>query len=352
MPTSTIGPTSVYDGQTTSHTIQSDIIINDQQIRWQGESYTETNTNFDNLAITENSTKTFLKDESTEKTLRVDGDFSLESDETFEGFNIWWEYDASALNSVDTNVSGNPDDGPYDCSFTQYDIKDNVIATGELAQHGDLWCHSKSNTRARMGNSDDSSQPAGKSYEQDLGDSYFDVHFHPYEGVVQENTIKATVAKTYSYETTGSTYDTKSPSVSNDVSASGPFQLDDGEWSSWYSLSGLTPGTTNDIYHSIDGSGDATFEIEYTWEYAFPSPVYGTVGFYDESDGVWKECAVTTETDESLEYDHIKVYSKDQSTWGTLDVVPVSDDDAISGWEFYDSDLGWFAPRAYTTTQG
>jgi hypothetical protein len=148
--------------------------------------------------------------------------------------------------------------------------------------------------------------------------------------------------------TTTTYYDTKDPSVSGDVSGSYNGVLNDGETSPWQTLSGLITGE-NTFNHSISQSNKANFRFEFEWEQIAPDPVHGTVAFYDDSMNVMRECSVADPTNSKLEYNHVAVYNESQDSWGALDVVDVSDPNAIESHQFYDSTVGWLAPREYNT---
>lgn len=151
-------------------------------------------------------------------------------------------------------------------------------------------------------------------------------------------------------ESTTTTESTTNPEISGDVTAdSGSITLNDGETSNWYTASGLEPNSET-FTHSIDGSYEAQFQLEFTYEPDIPDPVNGTVALYDSSAGVWRECAVADPSDVSLDYNHVSVYNSTTSNWGALDVVDVTNSDAITSHQFYDSTVGWLAAREYSTT--
>jgi hypothetical protein len=124
--------------------------------------------------------------------------------------------------------------------------------------------------------------------------------------------------------------------------------LSDGELSEWKSLSNFDR-TTQTLDHFIDGSELADFRIRFTWVFATPQPVHGSVGFRDNSAGVWREAAVAEESDELLQYTHVQAYNDSTDEWGVLDVVDASHEAAIESHQFYDEDAGWLAPREYQT---
>jgi len=153
------------------------------------------------------------------------------------------------------------------------------------------------------------------------------------------------------YQTTETvTKSTTDPRVTRDVLAeSDGLTLAAGEQSSWYQLDGLDPNS-EEVYHDLDGSREARFRFRFDWEKAVPDPTYGVVGFYDDSAGVWYECAVADAADDQLEYDHVRVYNAEQNAWGVLDVVTPTHKRAIESHQFYDPDAGWLAPRQYSAT--
>lgn len=122
--------------------------------------------------------------------------------------------------------------------------------------------------------------------------------------------------------------------------------LTDGELSEWKELSGFDR-TEQTLTHQISGSGLAEFRVRFTWVFATAQPTNGTVGFRDDSDGVWREVAVAEEDDDVLQYSHVQVYNDDTNSWGALDVVDITNEAAIESHQFYDEDVGWLAPREY-----
>jgi len=124
--------------------------------------------------------------------------------------------------------------------------------------------------------------------------------------------------------------------------------LNDNELSQWKELNGVT--REEQVFtHSIEGSGLAEFRFRFDWEYLTPEPTFGTTGLYDESAGVWREVAVANEEDSALQYTHVQVFNDEQDEWGALDVVDLSNENAIEAFQFYDEDAGWLAPRQFNT---
>ena len=124
--------------------------------------------------------------------------------------------------------------------------------------------------------------------------------------------------------------------------------LSEGELSEWKNLSNFDR-TTQTLDHFIDGSELADFRIRFTWVFATPQPVHGSVGFRDNSSSVCREAAVAEESDELLQYTHVQAYNDSTDEWGVLDVVDASHEAAIKSHQFYDEDVGWLAPREYQT---
>lgn len=122
--------------------------------------------------------------------------------------------------------------------------------------------------------------------------------------------------------------------------------LSDNELSDWKELNGITR-TEQTFTHKIGGTGKAEFRWRFTWEFDTPQPRNGTTGFYDNSADVWREAAVANPDDESLEYNHIIIYNNTESEWGALDVVDISNENAIESHQFYDDKNGWLAPREF-----
>lgn len=124
--------------------------------------------------------------------------------------------------------------------------------------------------------------------------------------------------------------------------------LDDNQLSDFTSITGVTRDT-QEFVHSIDGSGKAEFRLRFSWDYLTPEPTVGTTGFYDESADVWREVAVADTEDSALQYTHVQVYNNSSDEWGALDVVDLSNENALEAFQFYDEDVGWVAPRQFNT---
>jgi len=163
------------------------------------------------------------------------------------------------------------------------------------------------------------------------------------------DTVKVKI-KTVGEGTTTTLTDTRNPSVSGDVSASYTSgDITDGVTTNFISLSGLTADPET-FEHTIGGSGEARFRFRFSFEKILPDPTNGTVAFADTSKGVFHEVAVADPTDSALDYNHVQIYNESTGNWGALDVVNVTDADALEQFAFYDSDAGWLAPRAQSTT--
>jgi len=163
------------------------------------------------------------------------------------------------------------------------------------------------------------------------------------------NTTVEVEIKTVGEDTTTFT-DTRNPSVSGDISASYTSgDIADGVTTNFISLSGLTADSET-FEHTIDGSGEARFRFRFSFEKILPDPTNGTVAFADTSKGVFHEVAVADPTDDALDYNHVQIYNASTDNWGALDVVNVSDTDALEQFAFYDSNAGWLAPRERSTT--
>ena len=124
--------------------------------------------------------------------------------------------------------------------------------------------------------------------------------------------------------------------------------LNNNELSEWKEITCLTR-EEQEFIHSIEGSGLAEFRFRFNWEYLTAEPTFGTTGFYDDSAGVWREVAIANEEDSALQYTHVQVFNDEQDEWGVLDVVDLSNENAIEAFQFYDEDTGWLAPRQFNT---
>lgn len=143
------------------------------------------------------------------------------------------------------------------------------------------------------------------------------------------------------YNTSTSTYDTTNPTVFGDWSAEYDGTIDDGYWSSWQPLDGVSEGV-NDFTHSIGGSNKAKFEFRYEYKPSTPTAVdvlRVTIS------GVTYDVALADPTDESLEYTNVKVQSSNQTL--CLDVVDPNQEDAIDA--FIQTPVGKLALRENST---
>lgn len=125
-------------------------------------------------------------------------------------------------------------------------------------------------------------------------------------------------------------YDTQDPSVSGDVSGSYNGTLNNGETSSWQTLSGLTAGD-NTFDHSISQSNEAQFRFEFDWQYEVPTAlaVYRVV-----INGTTYDVAMADPSDSSLEYDCYRAQVDGEGILA-LDVVSPSDANAIPAYVYH-----------------
>jgi hypothetical protein len=119
-------------------------------------------------------------------------------------------------------------------------------------------------------------------------------------------------------------YDTEDPSVSNEVSASSTEHLTDNETSNWYTLSGLAPNS-NSIDHSISGSNEGYYRIQFDWELSLPT----AVSTYRISiNGTDKNVILADPTDNALDYNFYRTQVDGDGVLA-YDVVDPSDPDAL-----------------------
>jgi len=119
-------------------------------------------------------------------------------------------------------------------------------------------------------------------------------------------------------------YDTEDPSVSGDVSASYNGTLNNGETSSWQTLSGLTTGD-NTFDHSISQSNEARFRFEFDWQYDIPTAL---AVYRVAIGGTTYDVALADPNDSSLEYNFYRVQVDGEGVLA-LDVVSPSDSNAL-----------------------
>ena len=134
--------------------------------------------------------------------------------------------------------------------------------------------------------------------------------------------IMKTRGKDRRYSTTY--YDSNNPSVSGDVSASTSEDLGNNETSNWYNLSGLSSGS-NALSHSVGGSNQVYYRVEFTWEYSVPASI--SEARVNINSTIYP-VRLADPSDPALQYSSYRI---EHPTEGTLafDLVPTSDPDAL-----------------------
>ncbi|WP_435075952.1 hypothetical protein [Halococcus sp. AFM35] len=157
--------------------------------------------------------------------------------------------------------------------------------------------------------------------------------------------------------------DTQDPSVSlSGQATTGPTSIDDGDVTAWVPLSGLANGS-NTLTHSIEGSNEAEFQLEYSYTTTEASPVAATLepttaagtatameaaapvaaslrpttatGEHDASGG-WRATLETADGDEThLDADEllsVDISTEHTAAWGgTIECPPIIDPDDYRG---------------------
>lgn len=193
----------------------------------------------------------------------------------------------------------------------------------------------KTNTNSRTASTSFPSVPNGYNFSRHREQKSNGTNNYHYSNKVGQsrsitsNSTNNTVwvrLKTRGKKTTSSTsyYDTRDPSVSEDASASYNGTISDGNWTSWNTLNGFSPGS-NTLNHSISESNKADFQIRYEWEYDVPTAVQTAK---IKINGTTYSVALADMADPALVYDFYRTFTP---TNGTLafDVVDPSDSDSI-----------------------
>lgn len=212
-----------------------------------------------------------------------------------------------------------------------YDFKQHVAYYAVLDNNGDVDLDGTAEFTYKYGtNTFDGTVNAGSSVnigDQTYGNSNYVGEDTTLTADFGNSTIDLYVEVwTYGERFVDVTYKTEDPSVSGDVSAGGPTQLNDGEQSAWYSLSGLSAGVDETFNFSINGSNTARFRFTFDYDYATAKPTYGTYAVH--YNGTWYEIALADPSDSQLETDEIQVYVN--GNWAVLDMVPETYSDSLT----------------------
>lgn len=152
--------------------------------------------------------------------------------------------------------------------------------------------------------------------------------------------------RTLSSETQTTETKTANPSVSGDVSGSYSGEINDGDYSSWVTMSGLSTGV-NTFTHSIGGSNEAGFQFRYYWEYATPT-AEKELCVYDGSSNTIYRIALTDPSDSALEYNFMRVAVN--GTVYAVDLVDSGTQDALEFFKVNHGTHGIVFPRAFEST--
>lgn len=120
-------------------------------------------------------------------------------------------------------------------------------------------------------------------------------------------------------------FDTERPSLSGDVLASGPSNLNDGEVSSYVDLDDAELGDNN-VTHSVEGSNKVEYRVKVEWEFDTPEAI-STITVRRGLSSF--DVALASPQDSALEHNTVRVYTEEHGVLA-LDVVPTSHDDATS----------------------
>jgi hypothetical protein len=172
---------------------------------------------------------------------------------------------------------------------------------------------SNTTTKSRTASTSYPSVPSGYSFDRHYynidGNSGY--HYTNKVGQSESSTSNNTSdTVTVTLKTRGSkqidvTYNTKSPSVSGDVSGdSGNITLENGVSSNWYTLNGL--GSDSKAFnHLVEGNNEARFRFKFDWEYTVPTAIKEAE---ININGTNHRIALAEPEDSALQYDFYRTY--------------------------------------------
>jgi hypothetical protein len=338
MPTETIGPKFVTNGETTSEDISQpdgEINILSSQIRWRGNNRTEETT----------TTRTEYRNNSDDF-----GNATATGDGTEYVLNV----DVPTNTPSSCNNAEFENHGGYLSKQEGSDITDVRVVYARLYESDGTINDEKTNFTTSPNNSifDFSNEHVDEPFNQLSSGAYVEMKIDTdYSGaVVADNELDELSVYARSEwscsTTTSTTYSTKDTSVSGDVSGSYSGTLSDGEWSPWQTLNGLDPNQVEDFNHSIGGSNEADFEVEYEWEYALPTALK-ELRFYDEESDTIEIVALADVDDGGLDYNSIRT-SVNGTTYA-IDFVEPTTTGALERYTLYHPVHGELSPRLHDT---
>jgi len=235
---------TVDDGDTVTHTTSEDIAIQSAQCRWKGESdFRTTKTVVSSLDSTQQGGPVQAGDSAA---------VSMPSEPNTSDEFYQHEYGASL------NTNSNSDSGSVTFNWEYRESSGGAV----LSSGTDSITIGTSTTfeRSYFGSTETQNQDGEMSVEVDSA-----------SGDTSNMSIRAE-AKTDGYDNDTTETETEDPSVSVNNgagSASVSGTLNDGSWSNWVTMTGMSEGT-NTFDQSINGSGEAKWEFEYTYEITLP----------------------------------------------------------------------------------
>lgn len=303
MPTYTSSTLSVSDGDITTHdttNVKEGIAITNAECRWRGIETTSSSI--------EQRSKVNSTTESSGSLSRVETTYP-----SFNGFN----FEEHSLDlDIDGDGSGYEFTYDVELGFGRNDFNNN--GTGDVLKFYGPW--------------DDEYGP-GEEAAFITADN----------DAPLEVTIRARTVYDKQVETT---YQTEDPFVTRDVDGSYSGTVQDGNWSSWVTLNGVSPGI-NEFYHNISGSGEAEFEFRYDYESVYPTAVdYVRVG---DNNGTKHRVILADPSDSKLDYNQVRCSSDGNGNPLCMDVVDPSNTYAISDIRIGIDDSTVVSPRSYDT---
>lgn len=378
------------------------IRILNAEIQWEGveqtteSTTTETNTNTGSATATTDTTTDYATHTNTGSTgslgiPSVPSGYSFNSGSYSASYSITLTGDITAFVELDDNQGGyesgtfsnNSGTNNYSLSVSgsygsgaaggTLSVSDNVTITddGGGTFNGGSFQDISASTEGTDTTTTVDAETEYVSYPSPPSGYTFDQHFYKEEkngveqdsGFVYTNSVGETRSvtsndpdntwtlemETLGEKTTTSIEDTKDPRVTRDVDGdSGSVTLDDGERSSWYSLSGLDPNR-EEFYHDIDGSGEARFRFRFDWEKIFPD-VVKQLRVYDADSDATRLVALADPSDSQLKYNAIRGHVSQAGQVLAVDVTDdPSDPSAISSHRLYHPVHGTLYPRYYDT---
>lgn len=311
-PTYSSGSDYINDGDSISHTTESGIDITSAQVRWKGDSDTSSTT----------------EDTYSYKNYYGPGSYLYSTGSDSESGTI--PYPDKGTTQYTRAYNGqNRDDGGYGGQDWGSITSTFTLSGGISGSNTKTWdSGSSSGGLIETGPSSATGDSVTFGYSIDSydvdSDKSGEIGARIADGKLSGDTSYPIFTQTVSETTNTTETKTQDPSVNiseTGDSVNGPSSVDDGSFTSWYSIS-MQSGK-NTFNHSINGSNNAYFEFEYDYQFSTPTVVKRKRITHG---GQNHDLPLVDPNDNALEYDNLLYYVDGQVL--AADLVQPDDPDA------------------------